>query len=406
MSLYGTLILLLQGSVASEEAKQLRTEIDKIKVSADIVQCLHDIVQDCIKVFLDTYLVFELLHAQLVLVAFTQITHPSGLPPSSYLSHAQPPQDKLMFPLTFKWKKQNNLPYATSFEYLCIVSDKVYICKPQVSGILVHNPDTDTWVTLPTPTKQHGIVSLNGKLTLVGGLLNESTFWKDTFTSKIRVWDNDSKQWTEPYPPMLVERRDVGCASYLHYLIIIGGHIVGNFQSTTSVEILDTKSGQWFKAPPMPYNGENIQSIIIGTSLYVLFTWQGVATHSKSLLRVSLPTLISHTLQGKNHDTSIWEKMPDVSFYNTTLFSIGNMLLTAGGNRGTLTVKPSADIYLFNPHTNKWVKIGELPESRFSCACTVLPSGKLLVAGGQGKDLLSTVYTATIAGSYFEPAHF
>ncbi len=57
-------------------------------------------------------------------------------------------------------------------------------------------------------------------------------------------------------------------------------------------------------------------------------------THSKSLLRVSLPTLISHTLQGRNRDTSIWEKMPDVPFYVTTLFSIGNMLLTAGGTPG------------------------------------------------------------------------
>ena len=65
-------------------------------------------------------------------------------------------------------------------------------------------------------------------------------------------------------------------------------------------------------------------------------------------------------------------------------------------------------LHLFNPHTNKWLKIGELPEPRLFCACTVLPSGKLLVAGGQGNGdcLLPTVYTATIDGSYFEPVHF
>ena len=46
-------IALLQGSVASEEAKELQTEIDKMKVSTDIVQCLHNRhVQDCINVFL------------------------------------------------------------------------------------------------------------------------------------------------------------------------------------------------------------------------------------------------------------------------------------------------------------------------------------------------------------------
>jgi hypothetical protein len=148
---------------------------------------------------------------------------------------------------------------------------------------------------------------------------------------------------------------------------------------------------------------------MIGDSLYVSFPSQSIASNCMCLWRVSLPTLISHTLQGKNHDTSIWEKMPDVPHYNTTLFSIGNMLLAAGGDRGSIfTYKASPDIHLFNPHTNKWLKIGELPEPRSSCACTLLPSGKLLVAGGQGdrKCLLSTVYTATITGSYFKPVHF
>ena len=187
------------------------------------------------------------------------------------------------------------------------------------------------------------------------------------------------------------------------------------------MEILDTRSGQWFKAPPMMYNGKLIQPVIIGKNLYFLFNFRGIATSSKSLLRVSLPTLISHTLQGKNQDASIWEKLPDVPLYQTTLFSIGNMLLTAGGTHaGTVSLvlnamsmkrdKPSADIHLFNPHTNQWLKIGELPEPRLAYACTVLPSGKLLVAGGgvikTGEKNLSTVYTATIAGSYFEPTHF
>ena len=131
---------------------------------------------------------------------------------------------------------------------------------------------------------------------------------------------------------------------------------------------------------------------------------QYIKCRCKYLLRVSLPTLISHTLQGKNHDTSIWEKTPEVPHYSTTLFSVGNMLLTAGGDCGTfLNYKPSADIHLFNPHLNQWLKIGELPEPRFSCACTLLPSGKLLVAGGKDgpNHVLPTVYTATIAGSYF-----
>ena len=331
-------------------------------------------------------------------------------------SPSQPGHNELTFPLTFKWEKQKNLPYGTGSEDLCIIDGKVYI-NTSVS-ILEYTPETDTWVELPTRTGYHGMVSLNGKLTLVGGQERGST----TCMRVIQVWDSDSKQWTEPYPPMTMGRSCLGCANYQHYLIVAGGDVEGRLQTTTSVEILDTKSGQWFKAPPMTYNGNRIRLLIVGQNLYILFIWRGMATSSKSLLRVSLPTLISHTLQGKNRDISIWEKMPDVQLYYTTLFSIGNMLLTAGGNHsGTVgnllsimrikDAQVSADIYLFSPHTNQWLKIGELPESRMACVCTVLPSGKLLVAGGEGLarssgSLLSTVYTATIAGSYFEPPHY
>ena len=326
-----------------------------------------------------------------------------------------------MFPLTFKWEKQSDLPYGAALFNSCIVNGKVYI-DTMGGDILEYSPDTDTWVELSTPTKDHGIVSLNGKLALVGGRMKES----GKCSPVIRVWDFDSKQWTaEPYPQMPMGRINSDCTCYQHYLIIAGGVTDGQLQPTTSVEILDTKSGQWLKAPPLIYNGTYIRSELIGQSLYLFFSLRGFLTSSKSLLRVSLPTLISHAMQGKNRDTSIWEKLPDVPLYGTRLFSIDNMLLTAGGRHGgsvslALSVmhikenKPSADIHLFNPHTNQWLKIGELPESRMSYACTVLPSGKLLVAGGRSmgnlnpEKLLSTVYTATpiIAGSaYLEPSH-
>jgi hypothetical protein len=231
----------------------------------------------------------------------------------------------VIFPLIFKWEKQNDLPHGMTAINSCIIDHgKVYI---NIGGSILLEY-THTWVELQTPTTLHGMLSLNGKLTLVR---KESTDYLDSFCS-IRVWDSNSKQWTEPYPPMPMGRASVGCANYKHYLIVAGGVVEGKVQSTTSVDILDTKSGQWFKAPPMMYNGKDIRSTIIGQSLYVLFVFRGMLTASKSLLRVSLPTLISHALQGKNHDTSIWEKIPDVPLYVTTLFSIGNMLLTAGGN--------------------------------------------------------------------------
>ena len=109
------------------------------------------------------------------------------------------------------------------------------------------------------------MISHNGKLTLVGGLAKKST--SNSHTSKIHVWDSDSKQWTEPYPPMTSGRATVGCASYLHYLIIARF----NEQFSVKVEILDTRSGQWFKALPIPRGQPLIQPVTIGESLFISF---------------------------------------------------------------------------------------------------------------------------------------
>ena len=176
-------------------------------------------------------------------------------------------------------------------------------------NIYEYTPETDTWVRLhiQTPIEDFGVVSLNGKLTLVGGRQGL------IYSRVIKVWDSDSKQWTEPYPPMPMGRSGLGCSSYQHYLIIAGGETRERAgQSTTLVEILDTKTKQWFKAPPMRCDGKTVQSVVIGQTLYLLLSLHNVLTSSKSLLSVSLPNLISHTLQGKNRDTSIWEKIPDV----------------------------------------------------------------------------------------------
>ena len=218
---------------------------------------------------------------------------------------------------------------------------------------------------------------------------------------------------------MTVERAEAKCASYLHYLIIAGGQNPEVGIASRSIEILDTKSVQWFKVSSLLFNKAghpSIRSITIIGEISCIFSFTRHLTSrlvqpaTRYLWKISLPLLISHTLQGKDLDTSIWEKIPDlIGLRRRTVISIGNMLLTAGGcSEGFFAARPHADIYLFNPHMNEWVKIGELPEPRYSCACAVLPSGKLLVAGGQGdyNSLLPTVYTATISGSYFEPVRF
>ena len=265
-----------------------------------------------------------------------------------------------------------------------------------------YTPARDTWAEFQKPLMlTSGIAALNGKLILVG-------------SDGVMTWNSETHEWIYSYPTVPIKRSYSGVVSYKSYIIVAGGSPDDSLiQSTTTVDVLDTDSEKWYKDPPMPYNGWEITSVVIGQHLYLQFGTRGSLTMSKSILKVSLPTLISHTFAGKNRDTSIWEKLPDVPFYNSTLFSIGNMLLSAGGTRtGTARTIVSAmiqsykivsDICLFNPHTDQWVKVGDLPEPWFDCRCIAYSPGSLLFVGGHvgmNKPTLA-VHTATISRFHF-----
>ena len=44
----------------------------------------------------------------------------------------------------------------------------------------------------------------------------------------------------------------------------------------------------------------------------------------------------------------------------------------------------SSAIHVYDQEKNAWDKVGDLPTERTYCACCLLPSGEILVAGGGG----------------------
>lgn len=305
----------------------------------------------------------------------------------------------------FEWKQQRNLPHSLACSHPVILDAKVYI-RCGSSMVLEYTPEEDTWLTLPQPlVKGFCMTALNGHIVLVGGEI----IGYDRITDIITVWDSQSKQWTHPYPPMPTARREAGCASYKHYLIVAGGDTPVKLNSTDTVEILDTNAHKWYKAPSLPYNGSRITSVTIEEYLYLLPAYCGVMTEARTLYRSSLPNLVACTVAKHHNGTcSTWEKLPDVPLIFMSMFSICNMLLIAGGGQGGLGImsflsnKPCNDIYVFNPYISQWVKVDKLPHPRALCSCIFLPSKQLLLAGGTSthtKDGQSSnmVYTATIA---------
>ena len=299
---------------------------------------------------------------------------------------------------------KTSMPKNTSAGGVVVVVDNLVYCRGS-GAVYQYNPATDTWTVLPELPMEDFVTTVqDGYLIVLGGIDKASNTPVDT----IMAWDSKSQQWIQFYPSLPTPSYRFSCNSYKHYLIVAGGFINPS-TCTSAVNILDTHSKQWYEAPPLPFAGNTARSVIIGERLYITLLYHGVLTSSKSITSVSLPALIISATSTKNHDSTIWKGFPDIPFYISTLFSIEKMLLTIGGRlEGTLsavfenlklkTSKICADIHVFNPYINQWVKVGELPKVVYDCACTMLPSGKLLVAGGKTvtDEPSSSVYVATI----------
>ena len=157
---------------------------------------------------------------------------------------------------------------------------------------------------------------------------------------------------------------------------------VGDGTSLSRVEILDTTgSGQWYQAP-LPQSCSGVSTATIGNMCYLLGGFSAVGIASKKVFSVQLDELISQAVsQPASAGTrapatpSLWMTLPDTPLYHSTALAINGALLVVGGWDSTA-------IYHYQPSSRSWIKAGELPFGRSCCCCTVLPSGEVLVAGG------------------------
>ena len=176
---------------------------------------------------------------------------------------------------------------------------------------------------------------------------------------------------------------------------MVAGGKDGRGSSYKSVEILDTISGQWYEGSPLPSGYSEMSSTNNRNMWYLFggFTSQGT---NKQVFSVCLDKLISQAVARSASTTSpsmpsLWQTLPETPLKYSTALILNGALVAVGGN-------DSSAIHVFQPSNRRWVKVGDLPDQRCDCACIVLPSGEIFVAGGS-IDLYyinNSVYISTI----------
>ena len=213
-----------------------------------------------------------------------------------------------------------------------------------------------------------GMTTVSSQLVMVGGRDVFTLPYKTTNT--LRVYAPSEKRWKQPYPPMNTPRDYPAVSTYHQRLVVAGGRDDSGTDLAT-VEVLDTSVShcQWLSATGLPVRCSLMSAAITHGTLYLLGGSLG-----KQVLSVSLSALTQ-----TDKPPAQWRTLPDAPLESSAAIAVHGSLLAVGGSHGR---QRSSAIHVYDQEKNAWNKVGDLPTEREDCACCLLPSGEILVAGG------------------------
>ena len=289
--------------------------------------------------------------------------------------------EEVEIPLKLKWNSGKDMPFTMAGCQAIVIGDNVYVGGGGMRSytnrgvVMVYKICTGSWRKLsPHVSHRFGMATVNNQLVLVGGI--HPLFGTET-TNVLRVWDEGSQTWTRPFPEMLTPRHSVSVITYQKWLVVAGG-IDENGSDLNKVEILDTQSRQWYNSSSLPEKCSRMATTINGNMWYLLNRSQA----NKHVFGICLDDLISHAVLPSISISLVpllWHTLTDSPLTGSTILIVNGALLAVGGEK-------SSAIHLYQPRSRTWVKVSDLPTKRSQCACVVLPSGEILVAGGRSEE--------------------
>jgi N-acetylneuraminic acid mutarotase len=138
---------------------------------------------------------------------------------------------------------------------------------------------------------------------------------------------------------------------------------------------MDSKSLAWSTVASLPHPFIRVSGTICGDQLYMLGGWNDNG-ETKSVLTCSLTEL----LQSSPPTSSIWHRVADAPAYHSTCAAVNGELLAVGGCDEDKNA--SSAIHTYNPTTNSWDLISNMPTARIGNIVAVLSTNEMMVVGG------------------------
>ena len=269
------------------------------------------------------------------------------------------------------------MPFAmTLYPQAIVLNGKVYVgggkCT-QMGVVMVYDPQKDEWTLLPFYSNDYfGMAILKGQLLLIGGRHSKAL----KTTNQLSMWDDKSLQWQSSFLPLMPTPRCSMSVAHNDWWIVVAGGRNDKHKMLSKVEIFNVSVGEWFEVDPLPQSAEKMTAAIVGNKVVLLGGAGDTQGFHKEVFCLSLD----------NPTFTLWRRLQSTPFKCFTALAYNGALLAIGGEGGT----KSSVIYIYRPREKCWIKAGDLPTDRVRCACAILPSGEIFIAGGASSSSRST----------------
>jgi N-acetylneuraminic acid mutarotase len=252
----------------------------------------------------------------------------------------------------------------------------------------LYDPGNGSWTatgSMPTPRQFHTATLLpDGKVLVAGGTGSNNTTGSNSALASAELYDPGNGSWTAT--GSMVAPRMFHTATLLPdgKVLVAGGTAVpggdtgGGKPPLASAELYDPKSGSWTATGSMPTPRQFHTATLLPDGKVLVAGGSG--SNSASLK----PPLASAALYdpGSGSWTATGNMVTPRSDFTATLLPDGKVLVAGGLHSGV----QAAAAELYDPGNGSWSATGSMVTPRADQTATLLPDGKVLVAGGSGSN--------------------
>ena len=313
----------------------------------------------------------------------------------------------LLFVATFAnvaegWQEVSKLPTLRVAKATAVVDDQIYLMgginldenlgggAPALSRVDVYDTQTNTWRTaadMITPRIGPKAAVFSSDIYVFGGYTRTAVPGRldkrTVYTKTVEVYDTRTDTWIKKRD-MPTLRRNFGTAVVDGKIYIIGGSVhnkqLGKQVSTGLVEVYDPLTNRWEQRADMPTKRGYINVAVVDDKIYVI----GGFILLEQGLGLDVDRF-SRRIEEYNPKTNTWRRLPDLPTFKYAFSTVvvDREIYTIGGYDMDNHDKYLDLVEVYHPAANRWRR--SLPMLTPKMTVAAFANGKIYLLGGTGK---------------------